>query len=903
ANSAGQNNEDGVRTNADYAFICAFLYTHGQNVTLPSGITMADVKDMAIKALTWAYSTHRANQLKLCTNNAYWGSSMKTGVYTWESSMWAESVAYATWLLGDELNATQKAYAKAMIMDEANYEVSRDIPSGYTDDTKAEENGWDTNILACAAAMYPDEPNADAWYNKMRQFAMNSYSVNQDKYDYSLADGKRVRDWYIGTNLWDDYTLQNHAFFHTSYQNIAIQELSESFMALKAMQEGSTAKRKFPLSETLKHNVKPMWNNVLKKLALADGELAMPNGNDWSMFLYDQLASYTAMATIYRDPDALMLENMAFKYTRARQQTTSDGSWMLNSDIGPRRMGVTGRRVVMTYLYHKYFSTTSLTPSSWTEFSSREETTKYFPFVNVIRSQTSDRFTAFSWATSKASYTGMIATSSPDKNKIFIPYRNSNTGNFTGIFKQGSTTLGATPVVSGYYGMYPKSYYMNGNLTMGSLLNQRFVLYSTSGNAVIYLYNLNGAASGTLNMEGGAAMAVSTDPFTKETRTLYYERGNLQSNGSTLNSMSTNWVNIDNEVGVVAKNDDLKMAFGSRSLVNSIYTSILYPCYSETPQAYTTSTRKERNAVYYSNVDAETTAKLANQLQSLKLGLGWNGIIAADPNGTHYLVAANFTGSVRSATPITVTCPLGAPVFNKETTIENDSATTTFYCTQNYSVANELKVFVRGATLTAVQKDENPEAAYLENNSDAAQTAQVSIVTGGKTILGEVAIESGKTVYVSVKEDVLQSVEVAQFPGSYRNVAFGTHAYAYSQLPGNLPFNVLDGDKDTYYQSVTDPSTGNEYLTFRLRNSYLIDKIIITPRAGYAPKDITIQTSLSDSYSGTAATATLQDSGEAQEISFDSRTARFVRIKINSGYGNQVGIYEVKIMGTPNTLN
>ncbi|MBP8777471.1 MAG: discoidin domain-containing protein, partial [Bacteroidaceae bacterium] len=213
------------------------------------------------------------------------------------------------------------------------------------------------------------------------------------------------------------------------------------------------------------------------------------------------------------------------------------------------------------------------------------------------------------------------------------------------------------------------------------------------------------------------------------------------------------------------------------------------------------------------------------------------------------------------------------------------------------------KVFVRGAALTAVQENENSGAAYLQNNADVAQTAQVSIIAGGKTISGEVTIESGKTVYVSVENDLLQAVEVAQFPGSYRNVALGTHAYAYSQLPGNLPFNVLDGDKETYYQSVTNPSTGNEYLTFRLRNSYTIDKIIITPRAGYAPKDVTIQTSLTDTYSGTAATATLQDSGEAQEISFDARTARFVRIKINSGYGNQVGIYEVKIMGTPNAAN
>ena len=48
--------------------------------------------------------------------------------------------------------------------------------------------------------------------------------------------------------------------------------------------------------QRLMHNNQKVMDEVLCRLALADGELAMPNGNDWSMFLYDQITSYTTAA-------------------------------------------------------------------------------------------------------------------------------------------------------------------------------------------------------------------------------------------------------------------------------------------------------------------------------------------------------------------------------------------------------------------------------------------------------------------------------------------------------------------------------------------------------------------------------------------------------------------------------
>jgi hypothetical protein len=199
---------------------------------------------------------------------------------------------------------------------ECQYELQRSIPTRFRGDTKAEENGWEADVLAVTLGLFPDDPLAPMWFNKMRLFAINSYSHTNDAKDESVIDPgydlQRVMDLHVGPNLYDDYTLQNHNYFHTSYQNVVIQELGEAALALELFQAGGKKKHVWR-TNALMHNCEVVFDRVLAWLALADAELAMPNGNDWSMFLYDQITSYTTLACFQRNPDALLLENIAYQ--------------------------------------------------------------------------------------------------------------------------------------------------------------------------------------------------------------------------------------------------------------------------------------------------------------------------------------------------------------------------------------------------------------------------------------------------------------------------------------------------------------------------------------------------------------------------------------------------------------
>ena len=771
----GSNNDEKVvRPNADFSMICAFLYKYAKGkTTLPAGITWDDVKEMALKSLIWGYSSHNANKFKVTSRNAYWGST-STSQYTWESSLWAMSLCYAAHFLMDELSAEQKTYIYNMVKAECNYELYRSIPTGYAGDTKAEENGWEADILACALGLYPNDALAAKWFDRLRDFAINSYSQVDDANDQSVIDPdydqKTVANYYRGKNLYDDYTLQNHNLFHTSYQNVVQQELGEAHLAMLLFQGGDPKWK----TNALMHNQQHVQNDVLNWLALADGELAMPNGNDWSLFLFDQITSYSTMACFLRDRNALLLENMAYKFIKARQQTTTDGSWLLRSDVGSRRMGVEAHRVMMTYLMHAAASTADLQPATWEEFSKEYEAAHLFKSQNIVRASSKDRFVTFSWSTGLSSYTGYFTDTTPDRNKIICPYRANNTGNILGWYNVSGKGTNATPIVSGIYDLKDNAFTMNGRLnTNDATLENSFVLAATPGNAIIYMNNVKGLQSGTITGRRGGLLAITTDEFTRTQRTLYHATGRVQADGSKTVQIEGAWANIDNSIGVVTVNGTNQMAFGERANNNSINCSKFYPLYSATSEAFTKGKVVDRTAViYYSRVDSATTKALAEQVVSLTETLpeGWNGLICADPDGTRYLVVANLAGgSSNKAELKDLTSDYGAPVLTAETFIADSKSSATIALDENHSLMQPLKVFIKGSGVAV--KGFNPYddlQFYVRTLGNEPETITITAFVDGKTISKTETIEG--TVVVRLDGEQIHAYTEELEPFYYEDI-------------------------------------------------------------------------------------------------------------------------------------
>lgn len=819
------NDERGVRPNADLSMICAFLVKYGKpaNVTLPQGVTWSKIEDMAMKSLVFAYSTHKANKLKVCSGGNYWGST-STSDAVWESSLWAMSVAYSAYFQWDKLSQAQKDYIYKLLKAECNYELGRSIPTGYAGDTKAEENGWEADILAATIGLFPNDDLAPKWFDRLRAFAINSYSHTNDASNTNPIDpeydNKSVADYYKGQNLYDDYSLQNHNLFHTSYQNVVMQELGEAALAMKMFQLGLYGEEKWK-TNALMHNNQQVQDSILNWLALADGELAMPNGNDWSLFLYDQITSYTTQACFQKDPNALMLENLAYKYIKARQKTTTDGSWLLRADVGARRMGVEAHRVMMTYLMHDVLSTASITPTKWDDFNKKYSQAKMIPCQNIVRAASDDRFTCFSWSNGLKSYTGYFAANSVDKNKIVVPYRANNTGNITGWYEVSGKKTNATPVVSGVYNLKGNAYVMNGELNVNDAsLNNRFAIYSTPNNAFIYLDYVTANANVTITSEKGGLLAISTDELTKLSRTLYYNKNGAithkQLDGSNLTSFDSEWMNIDNELGIASVGNGKKFAFGDRGANNSIYTSKLYPMYNNSSRSVKSGEVVDaRNLVYYSNVNAEKTKEFANALVSLKSQLpqGWNGVIASDAQADYFFIS-NFKGDAKAELK-NITCAKGAPVFYEQTSIIDSKSSATFQVQQNNSVAMPINVMIQGSNILAQLIDD--ESCYVTPSENTEMTISIS-----KNVRSGVSLKKGQTYKCYLKNSEV-CVENASIPfvseEDYtcwiKNPAFdGSSAYGWQGSPV-VNYNCAEKFNTTFdvYQIIKGLPAGSYILT------------------------------------------------------------------------------------------
>lgn len=729
------NDERGVRPNADLSMVCAFLvkYAKPAGVKLPDGVTWDDLQTMALQSLVFAYSTHKSNQLKVCKGGNYWGSTSAADA-VWESSLWAMSVAYSAFFQWESLTDAQKGYIEAMLKAECNYELERTIPTGFRGDTKAEENGWEADILAATLGLFPDDELAPQWFERLREFAVNSYSHPSDIQKTQALDAwynpQSAADLFREQNLFDDYTLQNHNMFHTSYLNVVMQELGEAALALKLFQTGIHGKERWQ-TQALMHNNQAVMDSVLVWLATSDGELAMPNGNDWSLFLFDQITSYSTQACMQHDTNALLLENLAYKNIKARQTTTTDGSWLLRPDVGARRMGVQAHRVMMTWLMHEYYPTTGLIAPTWEDFRKAYRQTKYFPDQNLVRSMSKNRFTCFSWNMGLPDFSGVIVPNNIDKAKIMVPFRTHHTGNLLGVYSHADYSA----ILPGRYTFFDDAYAMNGVVKFNDI-PQAFCLYATSGNAVILIDALKANEPTTVTCEQGGMMGISVDDFTSRARTIYYKGGSVTTDGSKYETWISPWSNIDNYLGfVVTKHGEtVTGAFGDRSNNNSIMTAKIYPSYSNSESPVSTSMNHIRGFVYYTDVTAEETERLSKDVQDLTLlpswPEGWHGLLVPDPDGTYYLLISNlFANDDSTWKNLCINCPLGAPVFSQPTTIQGKNATATFHCPKDGHIANELKVFISGGKgLKAVQDSDNSRAILLQNPLRKTQTVTVAII-------------------------------------------------------------------------------------------------------------------------------------------------------------------------------
>jgi F5/8 type C domain len=284
------------------------------------------------KALNYAANTH-VSGANVCKDGLRWG-------HDWQTAEWGGSLGFACLLVQSNLPIATVLACQRAVADEATYRAGIAPASGYVSDTKAEENGWDSNILALGAAWMNTNANSGAWLTAAKNYLANTYTV-------ANTDGDPLASWVTTVTLYPDFALQNHGFYHPTYEMVAGMSMGDSLLMAR-LANPTIATQLQPFAE---HNVINVWNQ-LTNMVMDSGEFAYPAGLDWALHDYEQNSYIAWLAAHFNDPMARWADGKLAQLVRYRQQVNGDGRFVGESEPnGFYREAVEAKRTAIAYLH------------------------------------------------------------------------------------------------------------------------------------------------------------------------------------------------------------------------------------------------------------------------------------------------------------------------------------------------------------------------------------------------------------------------------------------------------------------------------------------------------------------------------------------------------------------------
>ena len=333
----GSTGNGGIRGNSGIAVAYATLC-----VALPDDPKFTNRLNRVRQALNYDYSTHVTGSYNTTSLNKWGWSGVSTD---WQTPEWSGSMGLACILVQSNLPAATVDGVRRVVVSEADHRAGIAPASGYISDTKAEENAWQGNILALAAAWMSSSNNAATWLAAAKSYLVNTYTVPD-------TNGDPLAAWVTTQTLYPSYALENHGFYHPTYEMVAGMSSGDSLLMARLANPG-VATQLLPYAE---HNVLAVWTNNLDNLVMDSGDFAYPAGVDWAVHDFEQNSFITWMAAHFNDPLARWTDGRLAQCVRYHQITNGDGTFVgVSANPGGGilfyREAVEARRTAIAWLH------------------------------------------------------------------------------------------------------------------------------------------------------------------------------------------------------------------------------------------------------------------------------------------------------------------------------------------------------------------------------------------------------------------------------------------------------------------------------------------------------------------------------------------------------------------------
>jgi hypothetical protein len=486
------------------------------------------------KTLNFAGQAHFTGP-KTCTDNNPWGWNSASST-DWQTPEWSGSMALACALMQSNLPLQTVLDCQRVVASEATHRAGIAPASGYVSDTKAEENAWDSNILGVSAAWLSTNANSGTWLTAAQKYLANSYSL-------ANTNGDPLSSWVTTKTLYPSYALENHGFFHPTYEMVAGMSMGDTWLMAR-LSNTNVAAQLQPFAE---HNVMSVWSNCVSAMVMDSGDFAYPAGLDWELHDYEQNSYIAYLAAHFNDPMARWTDDKLANLMRARQVVNGDGEFVGPSGGGFYREAVGAKRVAIAWLHWAYADF----PAGPT--NAPGPVFKHLPDVDVITHRGPYGFTSICYGPQ---------TNGSSKRIMAVIEAPAPVGVSTNVFV-------ATPLLPGVLGLG----------ALGNPTGARLVSLSSNANGFDAELQLTNGANGTTQVYvkhtgesvaivevpwpltsvsatpvGNFSMGIENDPLSGGTRLLEWTGGSatITNRSGASRTISNNWVCVSGRYGVAA---------------------------------------------------------------------------------------------------------------------------------------------------------------------------------------------------------------------------------------------------------------------------------------------------------------------------------------------------------------
>jgi len=530
-----------VRQNATVAlgYAAALAGPYERAVTgAPRDKAAADLHGL----LRYLALTHTANFLPTGDGKP-WGDQ-------WQSAFWAAIAGHAAWLVWDGLDDDLRVMVARMVAHEADRFLQQPPPSGLWKDTKAEENAWNSDILALADCMFPDHPNHATWHEQAIVYMINALVREADQNDARVVDGHPAAKRITAVTIHDDYTIENHGRVHPDYL------ASGSLMLRNALLYQGAG---LPVPDSASYNVRETFA-VFKRVVAANGSCYYVNGQDWWPHRHDVPLMFAGfMNVLGNDPDAAYLEIAGLRFFARMHGRFLDGR-----AYDPREFNYANAeeelfcRYAELYLLHR-IAGDGPSPSAPDDFVRSQSGVHHYTAGGFVTHRTTEKFASFAWRNGAM---GLVYPQDRTLDNTWITAP-SERGLVGRIQCEG---IEDTPPALEEHRVDTTDNGFAVTARFGRCqgkVEQWLAMISLPGPAVIYLERLVAREQVTVTEVATATLAILNEDapgIAPNQRTLYHAKGQQTLTGASqepprLLSLETKWLNIDNRFGVVGSRD------------------------------------------------------------------------------------------------------------------------------------------------------------------------------------------------------------------------------------------------------------------------------------------------------------------------------------------------------------